>query len=140
MQPISSGLVFSEGEVWKHERRRLTPTFHFGALNDAVGYMVTEAEAMNEKLAKTAGQPLVGKHVFMSVTLRIIIRYAFGEQFDVNWMEVRSITVSSDRLMASGRMEGGDGQLCDQFLQYQNLWKVRQVPPMGKDLPQNWRS
>jgi len=86
--PISSGMVFSEGEVWKHERRRLTPTFHFGALNDAVSYMVAEAEAMNEELVKTAGQALYGRHVFMSVTLRIIIRYAFGEQFDVDWMEV----------------------------------------------------
>eukprot|EP01119_Soliformovum_irregulare_P011658 TRINITY_DN2945_c0_g1_i1.p1 TRINITY_DN2945_c0_g1~~TRINITY_DN2945_c0_g1_i1.p1 ORF type:complete len:403 (-),score=93.86 TRINITY_DN2945_c0_g1_i1:223-1431(-) len=84
-QTLGNGLVFSEGETWKNERRRLTPTFHFGALNDAASYMVEEARSFLSSV--TPGKPILAKTMFSSVTLRIIIRYAFGGEFDIGWME-----------------------------------------------------
>jgi len=84
MKFIGNGLVFSDGEIWKHQRRRLTPTFHFGALNEAVDYMVQEAQNFLDEIRP--GVPMLAKSVFTPVTLRIIIRYAFGGEFDVEWM------------------------------------------------------
>jgi len=84
---LGEGLVMMVGDKWKRERRRLTPTFHFGALQDALGYMIEEADRFCDQVEGFKGRAIPAKDVFASVTLRVIIRYSFGGEFDLDWME-----------------------------------------------------
>eukprot|EP01119_Soliformovum_irregulare_P021962 TRINITY_DN7407_c0_g1_i1.p1 TRINITY_DN7407_c0_g1~~TRINITY_DN7407_c0_g1_i1.p1 ORF type:complete len:485 (+),score=137.09 TRINITY_DN7407_c0_g1_i1:18-1472(+) len=84
---LGDGLVMLTGDRWKRERRRLTPTFHFGALQDALGYMIEEADRFCAQVQAYDGKATPAKDVFSSLTLRVIIRYSFGGEFDLDWME-----------------------------------------------------
>eukprot|EP01119_Soliformovum_irregulare_P001267 TRINITY_DN10999_c0_g1_i1.p1 TRINITY_DN10999_c0_g1~~TRINITY_DN10999_c0_g1_i1.p1 ORF type:complete len:485 (-),score=99.75 TRINITY_DN10999_c0_g1_i1:27-1481(-) len=90
---IGNGLVFAEGEHWRKQRKRLTPAFNFGALHDAVDYMVDEADELVNKLGTSKGMNVDAPIAYSSVTLRVIIRYAFGGAFDIEWMEETWINI-----------------------------------------------
>ena len=66
----------------------MTPGFHFTAIKEAVPYVVEEASRFVGLLKSKQGQPMEAKKVFTSVTLRVIIKTAFGGDFDPTWMEV----------------------------------------------------
>ena len=67
---------------------RLTPGFHFAALKDATPYIVEEGKRFINQINELMGAPIEAKKVFTSITLRVIIKTAFGGEFDPTWMEV----------------------------------------------------
>jgi len=83
---LGNGLVLSNGELWKRQRRNLTPLFHFKSLtkmppimNNRVLEFVNEMNATNQKLVHPT-------HEFSRLTLRIVIDCVFGgsEYLDAN--------------------------------------------------------
>lgn len=74
---LGDGLVTSEGELWKRERRLISPVFHFGQLKRMAIVMSEEAQHMVDEIKAKKGPVVVGEY-FSSVALRIIVRSAFG--------------------------------------------------------------
>ncbi|XP_015118985.1 cytochrome P450 4C1 [Diachasma alloeum] len=51
MEPwLGKGLLTSSGEKWFHDRKLITPTFHFGILEDFAEVMVEKAGILNKRL------------------------------------------------------------------------------------------
>ena len=50
--------------------------------------MVEEGDRFVNKMKNLQGTPLEAKKIFMSVTLRVIIKSAFGGDFEPTYMEV----------------------------------------------------
>jgi len=85
---FGNGLVTAMGTEWKHQRRLLTPVFHFGALRNMIPIMAAEGENLNKLIdleMQKDGQVDVCK-VMNEATLSVIIRIGFGSEFDVAWM------------------------------------------------------
>uniref|UniRef100_A0A7S3GDJ8 Cytochrome P450 n=1 Tax=Palpitomonas bilix TaxID=652834 RepID=A0A7S3GDJ8_9EUKA len=80
------GLVAMKGEVWKKERRLLTPHFHFDRLTDGVPKITSVCSSMWKELKSSPPSSLdsvdVNK-VFSDMALAIIIKYAFGDRVPV---------------------------------------------------------
>uniref|UniRef100_A0A7S3DKK1 Cytochrome P450 n=1 Tax=Palpitomonas bilix TaxID=652834 RepID=A0A7S3DKK1_9EUKA len=94
---VGKGLVNTEGALWKHDRKLLTPVFHFDALTHGVPKIVKvclkkyeELEAAVKKADSDCGK---GCHVlgpvglFSDMTLRVIIAYAFGDHMPADDMQ-----------------------------------------------------
>jgi len=93
---IGNGLAAAQGgPEWKKRRRILTPVFHFGVLKDMIPAMNEEALATLEQFRKNPGQIFSAKAIFNSLTFRVIIRTAFGNDFDVDWMQEKFANLAS---------------------------------------------
>jgi len=92
---LGNGIVNLEAEEWRIRRKLLTPGFHFGVLKELIPNMIQEGRIFIDKMSSKSGESIVAKHVYMSVTLRVIIRTAFGGQFDADWMEGRWVAIFS---------------------------------------------
>jgi cytochrome P450 len=80
---LGDGLVTSEGDFWRRQRRLAQPAFHKERLASFVGTMVSEAAAMLEKWSR--GDPKVTFDLhreMMGATLRIVTRTLFSTNSD----------------------------------------------------------
>jgi cytochrome P450 len=88
---LGDGLVTSTGAIWKLHRRLLTPLFHFNILKNNASVMIerthTLVEEINEKGA--VFQPL--KELLAKHAMYIIVKLAFGNDFDVEWMTEKQL-------------------------------------------------
>ena len=78
-----------EGLNFEDLRNRLTPGFHFGVLKEAIPFMSEEGRRFVEEMKVLEGKPIEAKRIFTNVTLRVIIKTAFGGDFDPTWMAVK---------------------------------------------------
>jgi cytochrome P450 len=81
---LGAGLMGSEGERWRVQRKMIQPAFH----RTALGGLVPEMRAVNERLlqrwlaAAHEGRAVDLVHDASEITLEIILRAVFGEDFD----------------------------------------------------------
>lgn len=72
------GLFTSEGDLWRRQRRLLSPLFQPAALAGYVQAMNEEARALRERL--TAGAHVDLAHEMMRITMSVVARTLFGAQ------------------------------------------------------------
>ncbi len=73
---LGKGLVTSEGDFWKRQRRIAQPAFHRKRISDFADTMATMADEMvaawNARIPREGGEAVDVHHEMMAVTLRII--------------------------------------------------------------------
>lgn len=82
---IGEGLVSAKGEPHKEQRRRITPLFHFKILRQIVPAMVNLTKVLVEGLKNNQDYHLA-KSLFSLHTMRVIVKLAFGGDFEAEWM------------------------------------------------------
>ena len=81
---LGIGIIVSEGEFWKRQRRLLQPTFHRRILTQ-LGGIITRANAacLDRWDAKAAsGEPVNVTDDMSTMTIEIILRMIFGDDVD----------------------------------------------------------
>lgn len=89
---LGNGLVMSEGDYWRRQRRMLQPQFHRQYLASITNLM-SEAidEVMNDwdKLAESGEEQDVSK-LFAQITMNVIMKTMFGRSIDPAEMQLAS--------------------------------------------------
>lgn len=75
---LGDGLVTSEGEFWRRQRRLSQPAFHRDRVASFVGAMVDETDRMLERWTARVGEVLDFHAEMMNLTLRIVARTLFS--------------------------------------------------------------
>lgn len=82
---LGKGLMVSEGELWRRQRRMIQPAFH----RDVIARMVGHIRAANQELfgkwmaCAEAGQEINVTQDMSDVTLNIVLRSIFGDDLEV---------------------------------------------------------
>jgi cytochrome P450 len=83
---FGTGLLTSEGELWKKQRRLVQPTFHRRYVEGFAAAIDSEAAAMIERWR---GRPQLYAHDEMTeTTMRIVVRTLFGMELDADIAEL----------------------------------------------------
>ncbi len=75
---LGEGLVTSEGEFWRRQRRLSQPAFHRDRVASFVGAMVDETDRMLARWEERVGDVLDVHAEMMNLTLRIVARTLFS--------------------------------------------------------------
>lgn len=78
---VGEGLIVSEGDFWRRQRRLAQPAFHRKRIAGLASLMVAETEAMLERWASSpqgCGEPFDVHREIGSLTLRIVAKALFG--------------------------------------------------------------
>jgi cytochrome P450 len=118
---LGDGLVLSEGDLWRRQRRIMAPAFQPARIAELSRIMVDEAETLAEQwtAAADSGEPLDIHAEMMGLTLRIIVRTMFGDDIGGRTDEVR-------RSLAIIQEKDGKPRLSD-FLGLPD-WVPRRIP------------
>jgi cytochrome P450 len=97
---LGEGLVTSEGDFWRRQRRLAQPAFHKERLASFVRTMVSDASSMLERWrAVPAGGSFDMHHEMMRLTLRIVTRTLFSTDSDADADAVgQAMTVAIDHV------------------------------------------
>ena len=82
---LGKGLVTSNGEEHRVQRKIITPVFHFAALKSAMKVIERNALVFVEKTLPEQ-KYIITQNTFKSFTLSVITDYAFSGAFDKQWM------------------------------------------------------
>ena len=83
---LANGLVTASGDHHKRQRKLITPVFHFGALKSSMHMVHKNVKAfLEDELPRS--DHIIRDSTFKSVTLGVIIDYAFSGAFDKRWMQ-----------------------------------------------------
>ncbi|MBX7058753.1 MAG: cytochrome P450 [Leptospirales bacterium] len=99
---LGQGLLTSEGELWRRQRRLIQPAFHRERVDSYAQIMTEETarriQAWKADLATASGGVLLRDwhHDMMALTLEIVARSLFGQRMD---QESAAIAWALDRLM-----------------------------------------
>ena len=83
---LGRGLVVSSGELWRRQRKLLTPLFHFARLRAYTTLENDEAARLCGLLAASAGADVAPVPLFAACMQRIVMRAVFGQRFDLDHM------------------------------------------------------
>ena len=102
-----TGIGFSSGEVWKHQRKFSLGVFRsFGVGKKSFEERIaTEAENVFKELSALSGERFNPKHYLMNATSNVICSVIFGDRFEYNDEEFKRILSIMDRrvqLVGSG--------------------------------------
>jgi len=75
---IGNSLPFSSGDLWKRQRRILTPMFHLSQLRSYLPALRREADNLVKRIDAKIGQPILIDEEILNFTLKAIISSAFG--------------------------------------------------------------
>lgn len=79
---LKSGVLVSEGDEWRMQRRVLQPLFHEAPIRSYEATMRTEIERTIEIISKAGGQPLAAGSLMADLTYRIVGACLFGKDFE----------------------------------------------------------
>src|SRR6185436_3863955 len=85
---LGQGLVTSEGELWRTQRRIMQPSFTPRAITQFFSMMVEVTRQMLERWAAAGSQPLVVDDEMMALTMSIISRAMFSVDLGTGGNEV----------------------------------------------------
>jgi cytochrome P450 len=82
---LGEGLLTSEGEAWRRQRRRASPAFHHKRLPAIAAAMVAETRARLDRweAVERRGQAFDVLPEMMALTLSVVTRCLYGEAWDV---------------------------------------------------------
>lgn len=87
-QVFGSGLLTSEGELWKKQRRVMQPTFHRRYVEGFAAAIDDEATAM---LDRWTGRPQIHAHDELTETaMKIVVRTLFGMELEADFARLSS--------------------------------------------------
>lgn len=88
---LGTGLVTSTGEKWVHDRKLLTPAFHFNILEDFSIVMTEKVKILiscfEKELLKNPGKPIEMYSLIMKCTLDVICETAMGMNMKIQESE-----------------------------------------------------
>ena len=84
---LAKGLVTASGEHHRKQRKLITPVFHFGALRSSMDVIRRNTKSFLEDVLPSQNF-IIKDNAFKTVTLGVIIDYAFSGAFDKKWMQV----------------------------------------------------
>ena len=84
---LAKGLVAASGEHHRKQRKLITPVFHFGALRSSMDVIQRNTKSFLEDVLPSQNF-IIKDNAFKTVTLGVIIDYAFSGAFDKKWMQV----------------------------------------------------
>lgn len=79
LEVLGNGLLTSDGEEWRRQRRRIQPGFRHESIQRYAKLIAEEAETLVQGLRD--GDVLDLRQQMMQLTLRIVCRALFGQQF-----------------------------------------------------------
>ncbi len=101
---LGNGLVTSEGDYWRHQRKIMAPTFHRESISAMADQMVDET---TERLAQWQAHPeqtLDIHHQMMTLTFQIVGKTLFSRDFSAVAEQVKEvITVALDHATSYSR-------------------------------------
>ena len=82
---LGNGIIVSDGELWKKQRRMVQPAFHRDMLRSLTGIMRNETELLLERLIKAArsAEPIDLSETMSRFALAVILRCLFGDDLAV---------------------------------------------------------
>lgn len=83
---LGNGLVLSAGELWRRQRKLLTPMFHFQRLRAYAPLENDESQRLVRTLAERRGADTLIVPLLATCMQRIVMRAVFGERFDIDHM------------------------------------------------------
>ena len=101
---LGNGLLTSDGDFWRRQRRLAQPAFHRQRLAALAQTMVSEtANWIDELKAAQTAQPVNMSQAFMDVTMRIVCKTLFGSDV-VGKLDGLSSALDSLNYLANQRM------------------------------------
>jgi len=83
---IGDGLIVASGELWRRQRKMVTPLFHMAMLKRSVPVMVDITKELIKFLKEKQDSYHPAKSLMALHTMRVIVNLAFGGDFDPVWM------------------------------------------------------
>jgi cytochrome P450 len=83
---LGNGLVLSAGDLWRRQRKLLTPMFHFQRLRAYAPLENEESQRLVDTLAARRGADTEIVPLLATCMQRIVMRAVFGERFDIEQM------------------------------------------------------
>ncbi|MBC7572570.1 MAG: cytochrome P450 [Spirosoma sp.] len=111
---LGNGLLTSEGDFWRRQRRLAQPAFHRQKLAALANTMISESAAwvdelwqqnssQRELVQHKRAQPVNMSQAFMDVTMRIVCKTLFGSDVSTNLAKLSS-ALESLNYLANARM------------------------------------
>lgn len=79
---LGKGLLTSEGEDWKRQRRTVQPAFHRKSMPSFVDLFIDRAHASCGRIAQSAGNPIDVQAEMSLLTFQIVLEALFGLKYE----------------------------------------------------------
>ena len=101
---LGNGLLTSEGDFWRRQRRLAQPAFHRQKLAALANTMISESATWVDELRQhDRSQPVNMSQAFMDVTMRIVCKTLFGSDVSTNLAKLSS-SLEALNYLANDRM------------------------------------